>query len=146
MTKNISDPFASDEETNEVAIPKKKEYVMDAPQSTFENAPDEEVIEMETSDIEFVNGGPYPFINKEGDLKLGVAITMKESSSDDIFSSESSEESMLIINSETGDSIMEEKSFSPESLNKESKAISQEVFDNLANARKTTTLTKAYKN
>ena len=53
---------------------------------------------------------------------------------------------MLIIDSETGKSIKNEKSFDVSNLNKIGKQIPEEIFINLANAKKTTTLAKAHKN
>ena len=90
---------------------------------------------------------PFPYVNINGDIKIGVAVAIEENNADALFGGdENSDKGMFIFDAESELPIMTELNFATDTLSTKMKSIPAEVFDNLLNVRKTVTLSKAYKN
>lgn len=143
MNEEANNPFGENEAIEDevyeqiaeaMPVGKEDEAVLESPK--YEDNPP----------VEIDSTNAYPYINSAGEMKLGLSILLKEESSDSIFGDEEPNEGVLVIDSETGMSILTELEFSKESLNKKSKNIPDDVFNNLADVRKTISLSKAFKN
>ena len=135
MTKENTNPFADDTIVKEMP---------DGQEATFVNEPKATV---PTGDYKLDSAKPFPYVNINGDIKIGVAVSIEENSTDALFGGdENNEKGMYIFDAETELPIYTELSFSSDILSKKMKSIPQEVFENLLNVRKTVTLSKAYKN
>ena len=99
----------------------------------------------EESEYKVSNSSGYPFINMAGDIKIGLAVTLKDNE-EDLFGDSSDEEMMIIFDSETGKAITDEQVFEMGNLNTKNRVIPEEIFNSLGNAKKTVTLSKAHKN
>ena len=87
----------------------------------------------------------YPWIDKEGTLKFGVAVEISETvNSDDVFATRP-DPVMVLLDSETEKVIKGELDFKSESLSQKFKGISSEALDALINLKRQTTLLKSYK-
>ncbi len=141
-TPTAEHPFGEEVEVEAEAVTEAEEGI-GAKVST--NAT-EDPYAMFSSDIKISNTSPYPFINKDGELKLGLAITIENEPEDSIFGDADKDICMLIVDSETKQSIIKELSFGKSSLSKASSGISDEIFNNLSDVRKTVSLSKPFKN
>ena len=90
----------------------------------------------------------YPYIEaKTGNLIIGTAITLSINEEVSLFGEASENtEFMVVIDSVTKKSIVDEQIFEISNLNSKMKVIPVDVFDNLKNVKKTVTLSRAYKN
>ena len=132
METTTTNPFADDTQAEENQVAK-------AVLAKAKPAP--------TGDYKLDSAKPFPYVNVDGDIKIGVAVAIEENTSDALFGGDdNSEKGMFIFDAETELPIMTELSFSGETLSKKMKSIPTEVFENLLNVRKTVTLSKAYKN
>ena len=100
-------------------------------------------------EITLVSAQPYPYITKDGDLKIGSAIAYEEGSEEDaLFGDAEKTVGMILLSKDESVTIVVEEEaddFSKGSLNAKMKSVSPEALAKLSDARKAITLSKAYK-
>ena len=129
----MTNPFAESEPTTDKGEGENMESVPAMP--------------VETVSRSVVSTSSYPYIDKAGDIKIGLAVTLEDSVEDALFGdSDDKEKMMVIFDAESQKAIMTEQAFTRDNLSKKMKVITEEVFVNLSNVRKKVSLMKAHKN